>query len=146
MQLLLEINRSSSSSSTVRSVLVMPLMSFKVYIVIWSLEHTRRFTETGSQHLNVEPLSREHRDTQIEKDTEPTIYRSQQCATRSGLRAGKIKGVVTVYNKTIKRSCFIYSFISYRDKICIKQFNNGAQSHCLLFAIEASCRPTICLL
>ena len=39
----------------------------------------------------------------------PTDY-SQQCDTRSGLRAGKIKGVVTVYNKTIKSSCFILSY------------------------------------
>ena len=29
---------------------------------------------------------------------------------KSGIRAGKIKGVVTVYNKTIKRSCFILSY------------------------------------
>ena len=63
-----------------------------------------------SKHLNVEPLSREHSDTQTEKDTEPTIYRSQHCDTRSGLRADKIKDVVTVYNKTIKRSCFILSY------------------------------------
>ena len=47
-----------------------------------------------SLRLDVEPLSREHRDTRTEKDTEPTIYRSQQCDTRSGPRAGKIKGVV----------------------------------------------------
>ena len=29
---------------------------------------------------------------------------------KSGLRAGKIKGVVTVYNTSIKRSCFILSY------------------------------------
>ena len=44
-----------------------------------------------------------------DKDTDPMIYRSQQCDTRSGLRAGKIKGVVTVYNKTINISWFIVS-------------------------------------
>ena len=44
-------------------------------------------------------------------DTEPMIYRSQQCDTRSSLRAGKIKGVVTVYNKTTKS--MVHSFISY---------------------------------
>ena len=64
----------------------------------------RRFTEAGSYHLHMEPLSREHRDTQTDKDTEPIIYRSQQCDARSGLiRVNKIKGVVTVYNKTVKR-------------------------------------------
>ena len=47
-----------------------------------------------SLRLDVEPLSREQRDTRTEKDTEPTIYRSQQCDKRSGPRAGKIKGVV----------------------------------------------------
>ena len=54
--------------------------------------HTRRFTEDGSQHLNVDTLSQEHRDT------EPIIYHSQPCDTRSGTIAGKIKVVVTVYN------------------------------------------------
>ena len=34
------------------------------------------FTEAGSQHLNVEPLSQETY-TQTETDTEPIIYRSQ---------------------------------------------------------------------
>ena len=58
----------------------------------------------------MEPLSREHRDTHTEKDTEPIIYRSQPCDTRSGLTADKIKGVVTVYNKTIQISCFILSY------------------------------------
>ena len=53
--------------------------------------------------------------TQTEKDTEPTLYHSQQCDTRSGLRAGKIKGVVTVYNKTIKISCFIISYSVIKD-------------------------------
>ena len=57
--------------------------------------------------MNMEPLSREHRDTKTDK---VTVYRSQQCDTRSGLRCGKIKGVVTVYNKTIKRACFILSY------------------------------------
>ena len=60
-------------------------------------------------YMNVELLSQEHRDKQTDK--EPTIYRSQQCDTRSGLKAGgKIKGVVTVYNKTIKRKFFILSY------------------------------------
>ena len=45
------------------------------------------------------------------KDIEPIIYRSQQCDTRSGLRACKIKGVVTVYNKTIQISLFKVGFI-----------------------------------
>ena len=63
-------------------------------------------------------------------DTDPITYRSQQCHIRSCLRAGKIKGVVKVYNKTMKRSCFII-FISHRNKICMKLFNNGAQSQCL---------------
>ena len=54
---------------------------------------TRLFTEAGSKHLNVEPVSQEHRDTQTVKDTEPTIYHSQQCDTRSGLRAGKLRGL-----------------------------------------------------
>ena len=49
-------------------------------------------------------------DAMTEKDTEPTIYCSQPCDTRSGIRAVKIKGVVTVYNKTMKRSCFILSY------------------------------------
>ena len=40
------------------------------------------------------------------------ISRSQQCGTRSGLRAGKIKDVATMYNKT--------KIISYRDKKCMK--------------------------
>ena len=62
---------------------------------------TRRFTEAGTYHLNVVPLSREHRDIQTDKDTETIICRSQQCDKISALRAGKIKGVVTVYNKTI---------------------------------------------
>ena len=48
--------------------------------------------------------------THTEKDTEPTIYRSPQCDTRSGLRSGKIKGMVTVYNKTIKILCFNRSY------------------------------------
>ena len=48
--------------------------------------------------------------THTEKDTEPTIYRSPQCDTRSGLRSGIIKGMVTVYNKTIKRLCFNRSY------------------------------------
>ena len=43
-------------------------------------------------------LSREHIDTQT--DTEPTIYCSQQCDTRSTQRSSKIKGVVTVPNAT----------------------------------------------
>ena len=58
----------------------------------------------------MEPLSREHRDTKADKYTQPIIYSSQFCDTRSGLRAGKIKVVVTVYNKTIKISCFILSY------------------------------------
>ena len=70
------------------------------------LEITRGITEAGSQHLNVEFLSREHRYTNTDKDTEPIIYHSPQCDTSSGLRAG----VVTVHNKTIKRSCFIVSY------------------------------------
>ena len=58
----------------------------------------------------MKPLSRVHRDTHTEKDTETTIYHSQLYDTRSGLRAGKIKGVVTVYNRTIKIRCFILSY------------------------------------
>ena len=58
----------------------------------------------------MEPLPREHRDAQTEKDTEPTIYRSQQCDIRKGIRTGKLKGVVTVYDNTIKGSCFILSY------------------------------------
>ncbi len=70
--------------------------------------------------MNVEPLLPEHRDThtrvRADKDTERTIYRSQQCDTRSCLRAGKIMVVVTVYNKTIKRSSFILSYhIAIKD-------------------------------
>ena len=34
----------------------------------------------------MEPLSREHRDTSTDKGTDPIIYRSQQCDTRSGVR------------------------------------------------------------
>ena len=76
--------------------------------VAYLMEHTRLFIEAGS--LNVEPLLREHRDTHTYKDTEPTIDRSQQCDTRSGIRAGKIKGGITVYNETIKISCFMLSY------------------------------------
>ena len=74
----------------------------------WS--RTSLVTEAGTQHANVEPLSREHRYTQTEKDKEPPIYHTQQCDRRSGIRAEKIKGVVTVYNKSIKISCFILSY------------------------------------
>ena len=73
---------------------------------------TRRFTEGGFYNLNVEPLPREHRDTHTEKDTEPTIYRSQPYDTRSGLRAGQIKGVVTGYNKSIKDHALLFHIIS----------------------------------
>ena len=40
--------------------------------------------------MNVVALSREYRDTQTDKDTEPIIYRSQPGDTRLTLRAGKI--------------------------------------------------------
>ena len=76
-----------------------------------NFEFTKRFTEAGSYHLNVEPLPREHRYTHTEKDTEPTIYRSQQWVTRSGLRAGTIKGVVTGYNTTIKDHALLFHVI-----------------------------------
>ena len=55
---------------------------------------------------------RENRHTQTEKDTQPTIYLSQQCDTRSGVRAGKIKGVV------IKRECFILSHHIVINVVC----------------------------
>ena len=42
-----------------------------------------------------------------ETHIQTNIYRSQQRDRGSGLRAGKIKDVVTIYNKTIKRSCLI---------------------------------------
>ena len=83
-----------------------------LHILVATGKETRLVTEAGSLYLNVEPLPREHRDPPTEEDTEPTIYRSQPCDTRSGLRAGKIKGVVTFYNKTIKISCFILSYHS----------------------------------
>ncbi len=67
--------------------------------------HTDTQTDTDTQ-IDTD----RHRSTQIDTDTEPIIYRSQQCNTRSGLTAGKIKGVVTVYNITINRSWFIISY------------------------------------
>ena len=68
-----------------------------------------------------------YRDTQTYKDTESTIDRSQPCETGSGLRAGKMNGVVTVYNKTITISCFILSY-----HIVIKNVRNiltNSRSH-----------------
>ena len=76
----------------------------------WTVDITRLFTDAGSYRLNVEPLTREHRDAQTNKNTEQIIYRRQQCDTRSGIIAGNINGVVKVYNTTMRRSCFIISY------------------------------------
>ena len=75
-------------------------------------------------------IARTQRHTD-KKDTEPIIYRSQQFDTRSSLRASKIKGVVTVYNKTIQRSCFILSYLLWTliDNIFCKLLP-CTQEHC----------------
>ena len=39
---------------------------------------TRRFTEAGSLHLNIESLSPDHRNTRTDRDTRPIIHRSYQ--------------------------------------------------------------------
>ena len=76
-------------------------------------------------------------------DYTPTAISARLHRTCSGgLRACKINGVVTVYNKTIKDLALFFNIISQQKMYGI--VNNGAQLQCLFFVIDAPC--TIVLL
>ena len=61
--------------------------------------NTRRFTDAGSYHLNVVPLSREHRDTETDKYTEPMSTAASSVIQDQAKEPVKIKSLCTVANE-----------------------------------------------